>query len=234
MDGKDWKRHRRATAAAFSDNINETVWAYSSSKASSLLKEILSHDTVSDTNTKLTKLSFAILMKACLGVEDQKDVKSTLDLNLAERHLTRLLRMMSAKLTIRKMISALWTSGPNSFNNCLQGLKDFFTQLIARQRDHPSPESNGLSSMLALGDQSLLSIDEIRGNLFLLMFAGHETTANTLLYIMYLLAIFPEWQTWATEELDHILSGFDSILTPSMSDILHRAPRMRAIMVRAL
>lgn len=173
-------------------------------------------------------------MKACLGVEDQKDVNFTLDLNLAEKHLTQLLRMMSTKLTIRKMISVLWTSGPNLFNTCIQGLRVFFTQLMIRQRDHPSPESNGLSSMLALGDQNLLSIDEIRGNLFLLMFAGHETTANTLSYMMYLLAIFPEWQTWATEELDHILSGFDAKTTPSMQDILHRAPRLRAVMVRTL
>ncbi|KAL1852810.1 hypothetical protein Daus18300_012054 [Diaporthe australafricana] len=46
-----------------------------------------------------------------------------------------------------------------------------------------------------------LSIDEIFGNLFVINFAGHDTTANTLAFIMLLLAAHPEVQDWAAEEL---------------------------------
>ncbi|OKO99256.1 hypothetical protein PENSUB_8643 [Penicillium subrubescens] len=60
------------------------------------------------------------------------------------------------------------------------------------------------------------------------MFAGHETTANTLVYIIYLLAIFPDWQTWAIHEIDEIFSGmpledgitYQTIPSPIPQDII--------------
>lgn len=49
-----------------------------------------------------------------------------------------------------------------------------------------------------------LSLDEIFGNLFVINFAGHDTTANTLAFTMLLLAAHPEIQTWVEEELSAI------------------------------
>ena len=37
---------------------------------------------------------------------------------------------------------------------------------------------------------------EIFGNIFVTMFAGRDTTANTLAYAMLLLAAYPEVQDW--------------------------------------
>jgi cytochrome P450 len=63
------------------------------------------------------------------------------------------------------------------------------------------------------------------------MFAGHETTANTLVYMIYLLAIFPEWQTWAIQEIDEIFSGVPLDKGISYKDIINRLTRVKAIMV---
>lgn len=46
-----------------------------------------------------------------------------------------------------------------------------------------------------------LTIDEIFGNIFVINFAGHDTTANTLAFAMLLLAAHPEVQDWVAEEL---------------------------------
>ncbi|KAI0146292.1 putative cytochrome P450 [Xylariaceae sp. FL1272] len=46
-----------------------------------------------------------------------------------------------------------------------------------------------------------LSRDEIFGNLFVINFAGHDTTANTLAFGMLLLAAHPEVQDWLAEEI---------------------------------
>lgn len=49
-----------------------------------------------------------------------------------------------------------------------------------------------------------LSIEEIFGNLFVINFAGHDTTANTLAFTMLLLAAHPEIQAWIAEELSAV------------------------------
>ena len=59
-------------------------------------------------------------------------------------------------------------------------------------------------------DQSLskgLSVEEIFGNIFVINFAGHDTTANTLAFSMLLLAANPEVQDWVAEELKQVILG---------------------------
>jgi hypothetical protein len=49
-----------------------------------------------------------------------------------------------------------------------------------------------------------LSKDEIFGDIFAINFAGHDTTANTLAFTMFLLAIEPELQEWVAEEVRQV------------------------------
>jgi cytochrome P450 len=51
-----------------------------------------------------------------------------------------------------------------------------------------------------------MSADEVQGNLFILSIAGFETTANTMVYAIVLLAIYPKWQEWLIEEIDSVVS----------------------------
>jgi cytochrome P450 len=46
-----------------------------------------------------------------------------------------------------------------------------------------------------------LSVDEIFGNIFVINFAGHDTTANTLAFSFLLLSAYPEVQEWIAEEV---------------------------------
>jgi len=49
-----------------------------------------------------------------------------------------------------------------------------------------------------------LTVDEIFGNIFVINFAGHDTTANTLAFSMLLLAAHPDVQDWVAEELQEL------------------------------
>ena len=51
-----------------------------------------------------------------------------------------------------------------------------------------------------------LSREEIFGNIFVLNLAGHNTTANTLAFTMYLLATRPDVQEWIAEEVRSVAS----------------------------
>ena len=49
-----------------------------------------------------------------------------------------------------------------------------------------------------------ISEDEITGNLYQSTIAGFDTTANTMANAITILAIYPEYQVWIIEEIDHV------------------------------
>ena len=73
-----------------------------------------------------------------------------------------------------------------------------------------------------------LSVDEIFGNIFVINFAGHDTTANTLAFSMFLLAADPKVQEWVAEEVRDVLSDEDDWEYGSM---FPRLIRCRAVLV---
>lgn len=52
-----------------------------------------------------------------------------------------------------------------------------------------------------------MSVEEIFGNTFIINFAGHDTTANTLAFAVLLLAADPEIQEWVAEEVRGVTVG---------------------------
>lgn len=85
------------------------------------------------------------------------------------------------------------------------------------------------------GGKRGLAIDEIFGNLFVINFAGHDTTANTLAFTMLLLAAHPEVQVWVAEEL----SAIDAMKTSAVDEwnyntIFPRLKRCQAVLLETL
>lgn len=74
-----------------------------------------------------------------------------------------------------------------------------------------------------------LSVEEIFGNIFVINFAGHDTTANTLAFSMILLAAHPEVQEWCSEELQAVLSSDDDIWEYEL--FFEKLKRCRAVLV---
>jgi cytochrome P450 len=101
----------------------------------------------------------------------------------------------------------------SEFKRYMVDMVDFAKQGTAKgEAEHPNllntlvQKSEALKRSSAAGE-SLID-DEIYGNLFIFSFAGHETTANTLTYSIYLLAAFPKWQDWIAEEVRSVC-GFE-------------------------
>lgn len=75
---------------------------------------------------------------------------------------------------------------------------------LVRAGEEP-PETTKASVNTSSGDQHVsraLSADEILGNIFVINFAGHDTTAISMAYAMFLLVAQPEVQDWIAEELN--------------------------------
>ncbi|KID98750.1 cytochrome P450, partial [Metarhizium majus ARSEF 297] len=52
-----------------------------------------------------------------------------------------------------------------------------------------------------------LSLDEVYSNLFIINFAGHDTTANTITFALFCLAAYPDVQEWVAEEIAAVVGG---------------------------
>lgn len=96
--------------------------------------------------------------------------------------------------------------------------KDHMTKMLVEEK---AAISNGIvrsptitnSLIRASQDSSAtkgLTEDEIYGNIFVYNFAGHDTTATTLNWALYLLAAHPEIQDWISEEINEVLGDEDA------------------------
>ncbi|ROW18393.1 hypothetical protein VPNG_00168 [Cytospora leucostoma] len=80
-----------------------------------------------------------------------------------------------------------------------------------------------------------LSVDEIFGNLFVINFAGHDTTANTLAFSMLLLAAHPEVQAWLAEEVASIQAAKDTPVEQwDYNAVFPRLKRCQAVLLETL
>ena len=76
------------------------------------------------------------------------------------------------------------------------GTGNLVSNLVRASENNPEAMKAGMKP---------LSIDEILGNIFVFNFAGHDTTAISLAFSMFLLVAHPKVQDWVAEELQHVL-----------------------------
>ncbi|KAL2847518.1 cytochrome P450 monooxygenase [Aspergillus pseudoustus] len=201
VDGEEWQRHRRLTSKAFHEKTYRTVWDETCSIASVIFRGWDTGDVVDSTQADMATLSLRVLVKACFNLDHENDSMTTNTTNvvLLQQHISRYLRSLT---------NPLRGIAKQEVEVAFRALNDFITRLVRNRKPTASiqPQNDLVSSMLAPAGDSHFVDSEIAGNLFLFIFAGHETTAGALVYILHLLAVYPEWQDWAMEEVDRVLS----------------------------
>ena len=110
-----------------------------------------------------------------------------------------------------KVIKNSWLpKKARELNAAVQSFKAYMTEVYETEKkafSEDKPASNNLMTQLvgaSLGDVGL-SETEIYVNIFVFNFAGHDTTAHTLAFTIYLLAAEPDVQDWVHSELQHVL-----------------------------
>lgn len=99
-----------------------------------------------------------------------------------------------------------------------------------------APAAKTLMSSLVRASQAeggALSETEIYGNMFMLNFAGHDTTAHTFTFGIYFLAANPDVQDWLSEEIHAVLPSNDPS-TWSYATTFPRLKRCLAVMLETL
>jgi cytochrome P450 len=116
--------------------------------------------------------------------------------------------------TLLLPFSKLWlklpTPAARRFHNALRRLNEVVYELIRERRRSVVQKSDLLSMMLAAVDEEgggTMTDEQVRDEIMTLLLAGHETTANALTWVWYLLATNPECEAKLHDEIDSVLGG---------------------------
>ncbi|MGF1580605.1 MAG: cytochrome P450 [Gemmataceae bacterium] len=89
-------------------------------------------------------------------------------------------------------------------------LHELIDRIIADRRNHPGQQDDLLTRLLAahsVEDPSGMSGEQIRDELITMLVAGHETTANTITWTLFLLAKHEEVQEQVVDEIQSVVRG---------------------------
>lgn len=253
--GEDWRRHRKVTAAAFTERTSRLAWDEALRQGEQVLSywKAAGPKGVKSTPRDCKTVALNILVSAGFGRscafaggEDEGD-----DDDDATKDGSDLLGYHSSLRLILENILVVFLLGaktlgrikwPASLARIGKGFRSFqvhmkkdFETAKTGLREKGSTEGTLMSNLVRAYVESEesksigISEQEVFGNMFAYNFSGHDTTARSLNFTFYLLAAYPDVQGWMREEIHHVLKG-DSTSSPSY-ELVPKLTRCTAVMV---
>ncbi|KDQ10512.1 hypothetical protein BOTBODRAFT_115667, partial [Botryobasidium botryosum FD-172 SS1] len=241
---EEWKRHRKISAPAFSERNNKLVWNESVRVLGEIFAEWGDKEAISVENMTDLTLPIALYVISAAGFGRRIPWREDRSAPVPSGHkitFKAALLIVCDNLFLKAVVpewamglKKRWTETRLGFHE----LKAYMREMI-KDRDALSLDKQGhdlFSSLLsasqeesASGEASLTS-EELMGNIFIFLLAGHETTAHSLAFSLGLLACYPEEQ----QKLhDHITSVILDGRLPSYEDI-HSLNRVLAVLYETL
>ncbi|KAJ6032348.1 cytochrome P450 [Penicillium herquei] len=251
--GPDWARHRKIVATPFNENIMSYAWDESVEQSRQMLEVWAGEESNEITSVSKDTRTVSLNVLAATGFRKSYPFRTLQDQDGPASYRDSLQTILDNAILLmvapRNLLSMPFA--PKSWQVLGKAAKDFKNHMLTMLHDETKalnegkPGSGSLMTTLVRAmdiqkastknetsnePQKGLSVDEIFGNIFVINFAGHDTTANTLSFVMLLLAAYPEVQDWVAEELEWIpedLQGQYSELYPKLN-------RCRALMLETL
>jgi cytochrome P450 len=215
-EGESWQRQRRLMQPAFHvSRINSYVQMmvqYTEQMLASWRE-----GEIFDVNQELIALTLRIVAQALFGTDV---MEATSQVSKSMAFLEESFTKESSSLPV-----PYWLPTPHNLavNRILQGLDILVWHIIAEHRS-AGKDTGDLLSMLLLAqdeDGSQMSDQQLHDEVLTLLLAGHETTANALVWACYLLAQHPEVAEKLREEVDSVLGK----RAPTLEDL----PRLQYV-----
>lgn len=233
-EGEVWKHHRRIVNPPFSEKNNMLVWQETLQQCRAMTARWFVDGyqrtpTLNELASDAMQLSLHIISKAGFGVElswpGQETAASEKMLSSSQKHgmtfteaLTVLLHNIIIVIVFPKFLLR-WLP--------FQRLRQTYTSYVEwgqymhdmlerkkRQIDDGHVEQGKMDLMLAMlqgattGDKAVrLTDEEILGNVFVFLLAGHETTAGSMLHTLVFLAMNPSSQKHLQRDIDATFDG---------------------------
>lgn len=222
MNGSDWQRQRKCTAASFNEQSNLLVWAESLRQGQQLFqywKDKVNADAPSTMAKDTRTLTLDVLVHAAFGksfdfygARDKKKTSGPLSYRDA---LALILENAILILALGPRILKKFSFIPRfrQLSNDAEQFRKYMLDMFEEQAQHVEGEKaqgNLITPLVrASMDEKLITQDEVIGNIFVFNFAGHDTTSHSFAFTFMLLAAYPDVQKWMTEEIRYVLGSSD-------------------------
>ncbi|KAF7887020.1 uncharacterized protein EAF02_003667 [Botrytis sinoallii] len=257
----NWPRHRKVLATPFNENIMKFVWQESLKQAKEMLEtwnqrsESREISTAKDTRTLSLNVlaatgfrkSYQFRSSAQAATDEAVSYRDALQTVLDNVILIMFIPFRYLCLPFMPKSWRLVGKAATDFKVYMENMLDeestllkegkvgsgtlmtsFVRALGVHQKEEMVP-----SRQTAQSASKGLTVEEIFGNIFVINFAGHDTTANTLAFSMILLAAYPEVQDWVAEELQEVIKDTaDESL--EYEKVFEKLNRCRAVLLETL
>jgi len=252
-DLKNWPRQRKALAAPFNESIMKYVWSESLTQTRQMMASWTTstasaegiNSVAQDTRTVSLNILAATGFRRSFDFKSASEAAASLDTASSYRDAlaTVLDNIILLLLLPRRFLSHPLV--PKSLQRIGKAADDFqhhMEQMLEEEMTAFKQGTSGAGSLMTSlvraanthetktdGSQNQgLSIEEVYGNMFLVNFAGHDTTANTLAFSILSLSTSPKVQDWLAEEIHAV--------APEMGDwdynqLFPKLLRCRAVLV---
>ncbi|KAK7677694.1 hypothetical protein QCA50_019385 [Cerrena zonata] len=241
-EGEEWKRLRKICAPAFTENNARLVWEETVHIVEGLFRNVWgdNKEVVYDNALDMTvPLALRVIGAAGFGYrmawKDETNVPDghRMTFQVTPSRSRRPLRLLtinqetlatvSKEISLKALLPAWVMSVTPRTRRIQQAFKElelYVTELVdARKQadDIKTYEKHDLlSNLLAAGEGMELTDREVFSNIFVFLIAGHETTSSALCLVLGLLALYPEEQNRAYEELT---KAFPDGRSPTYDDV---------------
>ena len=173
-------------------------------------------DTVIDIGQAMTQTTLSVIWRLLFGQDIGAEARTVTQAITIGQHL---IKLQYDSVVARLMPLWIPTRLHREFTRGHHRLESIIRRLIRDRRSAPTQNQDILSLLLTATDTAghLLSEDEIRDELVTLLLAGHETTANALTWVWFLLAQFAAVRARLAQELHAVLKG----RVPTYADVAH-------------
>lgn len=214
-EGSFWRHQRRLIQPSFHKHHLAGFVDTMSECTSAMLERLHGVAGPFDLHRELTRLTFQIVGLTLLSQDLDGDARAvgdalTVALHWANAHVESLVRVPP------------WLPTPNNrrFNRAKRILDTLVLRIIKQRRSAaPAERRRDLLDMLleARDEDSGASMDDgqIKHELLTMVLAGHETTANALTFLFYLVAQHPEVHALMLSEVHEVLGD----RAPSLADL---------------
>ncbi len=210
-EGDFWRRQRKLAQPAFH---RERIAAHADMMVeyTSRMLEGWKGGQTRDAQADMMQLTLEIVAKALFGAEVHGE---SADASVA---MEKLMNAFTQRVT-RIVLLPEWFPTPRNLQmqRVVKSLDAIVYRMISERRNSGVQRDDLLSLLLQAHDDegSGMTDRQLRDEAMTLFMAGHETTANTMAWIWYLLATHPEVEAKLHQELDTVLGG----RAPTMDDL---------------
>ncbi|KAH7323164.1 putative cytochrome P450 [Stachybotrys elegans] len=241
VEGQRWVTQRKLMASCFNEQYNETVWSESISQACDMMEYWTSRPSIRNTADDLRTLSLGVLSKAGFAKSFKfEGHENATHANPSESYKDSLQLILENCILIIAMGPKFFTNTSwlpkkyrelgkaiTAFQNFMKDMYELEKSKVAKGLSGTGDSRTFLSSLakasLEAKDGQYLTEQEIYGNIFVINFAGHDTSSHVFTFAVFFLAANPDIQDWVAEELHHVLGQ----RKPNEWDYLSDFPRLK-------